>query len=553
MRRSNGTAFVKVFPGYSQDQEHTGTPMETDMQPLLDGLPSSRSHAPSDMRDRNAGLPPSSSSNRFDTVLGTAEARRTGTGKESIHARPRPVSHPRASTHSTSNSQTDKPARTAPTAGQERPATQSERTRSQTAEDSDNGQDDQTAETHDKAKQAAALSPDMLLAAGMSPQALTGEQMAAQAGPPSDQPASVAEDTVGEVQSANAMGLSSPDPQSEATTQGSSTPAPGQTPGQVSADATANGVADRSAGPNKASDTPIAEGVKIDAALLSQVQNQDAPLETLTGLNDGSTKGVQLEPDKGTLAATVISRHMTVKPTSETDAADHADLQPMFDSVMRASDVSAGQGASSAEQFVEQDYQSSSDSRGGPDHPKSNLLSPDDHTLRPQFLGQASGISPSAPSSNDSRVGRSETGQATIVHASESERISELRGAYPSAQTVTLDLDPLDMGPLRLRIMMTDQTVHAHIRTEHGELGQGLLQQGQSLEASLRTTGLEMGMLRVTVDQQQQGRGDNAWAFQQPQGRAGLASGLPSAPGEEELASPVGHGYHNNGHVSFFA
>ncbi|MGZ8422469.1 MAG: flagellar hook-length control protein FliK, partial [Nitrospira sp.] len=159
----------------------------------------------------------------------------------------------------------------------------------------------------------------------------------------------------------------------------------------------------------------------------------------------------------------------------------------------------------------------------------------------------------SAPPSGDSRVGRNETGQTTPLHASESERISELRGTFSSAQTVTLDLDPLDIGPLRVRIMMTDQTVHAHIRTEHGELGQGLLQQGQSLEASLRTTGLEMGMLRVTVDQQQQGRGDNAWAFQQQPGRPGLASGLPSASGEEERASRAEYGIHNNGRVSFFA
>ena len=99
---------------------------------------------------------------------------------------------------------------------------------------------------------------------------------------------------------------------------------------------------------------------------------------------------------------------------------------------------------------------------------------------------------------------------------------ASFEGLFLPAQSVTLDLDPLDMGPLRVRIMMTDQTVHAHIRTEHGELGQGLLQQGQSLEASLRTTGLEMGMLRVTVDQQQQGRGDNAWAFQQQPSRPGL-------------------------------
>jgi hypothetical protein len=101
--------------------------------------------------------------------------------------------------------------------------------------------------------------------------------------------------------------------------------------------------------------------------------------------------------------------------------------------------------------------------------------------------------------------------------------------------------------------MMSEQTVHAHIRTEHGELGQRLLQQGQSLEASLRTTGLEMGMLRVTVDQQEQGRGEHAWAFQQQQGRPALASGRPAASGEEERASRGEQSLYNNGRVNFFA
>lgn len=101
--------------------------------------------------------------------------------------------------------------------------------------------------------------------------------------------------------------------------------------------------------------------------------------------------------------------------------------------------------------------------------------------------------------------------------------------------------------------MMSEQTVHAHIRTEHGELGQSLLQQGQSLEASLRTTGLEMGMLRVTVDQQQQGRGENAWAFQQQQGRQGLAAGGSTTVGEDEQVIRAAQDLYSNGRVSFFA
>jgi len=160
-----------------------------------------------------------------------------------------------------------------------------------------------------------------------------------------------------------------------------------------------------------------------------------------------------------------------------------------------------------------------------------------------------------APSVGESSFGRTESGQTTaVLRASESERVSELRGMAPVSQSVTLDLDPLDMGPLRVRVMMSDQTVHAHIRTEHGELGQGLLQQGQSLESSLRTTGLEMGMLRVTVDQQQ-GRGDNAWMFQQQQqqGRSSSPNMPQAAAREDERGARGERGLGSNERVSFFA
>lgn len=152
--------------------------------------------------------------------------------------------------------------------------------------------------------------------------------------------------------------------------------------------------------------------------------------------------------------------------------------------------------------------------------------------------------------------GGNDSGQSTgALHASDADRLGEFRGPTPFSQTVTLDLDPLDMGPLRVRVMMNDQTVHAHIRTEHGELGQGLLQQGQSLESSLRTTGLEMGMLRVTVDQQQ-GRGDNAWMFQQQQQQQGRSSSsnMSHAAGREDERGVRGErGVGSNDRVSIFA
>ncbi|MEP7152394.1 MAG: flagellar hook-length control protein FliK [Nitrospira sp.] len=528
--------------------------MATDMQPFLKTVSSAAKQTPSEMRDRNASVAPSSFADRFDTLLGRAESRRVS-GQPSVAARPKSAAPSHTPAHSAINSPThsptDKLSGTAANARQEGVSNKSEPNRTQ-KEDSDSGQDEQTTEVHEKTTQSATLSPEILIAAGIASQALTGEPPAGQAASLSEGAGKSADATVGEVPSAPATGLSSADSQSGATTQSVPALPPGQTVGHMPADTTANADVTRSAEPAQTSNIPRAETGNADASQVSQSQNQTTLPETRTSLSENSIKEAQIEPEKSTLAAAVVSAHMTEKPAPGA-AQDPGDLQSQFDSVMRVSDISTGQNASSAGQFSGKEFSSSPDSRSDPDHPKSNLLPSEDNSLRPQFLDQTTGVSPSAPPSGDSRVGRHETGQTIPIHASESERISELRGTYPSPQTVTLDLDPLDMGPLRVRIMMTDQTVHAHIRTAHGELGQGLLQQGQSLEASLRTTGLEMGMLRVTVDQQQQGRGDNAWAFQQQPGRPGLASGLPSAPGEEERASRAEHGIHNSGRVSFFA
>jgi hypothetical protein len=91
----------------------------------------------------------------------------------------------------------------------------------------------------------------------------------------------------------------------------------------------------------------------------------------------------------------------------------------------------------------------------------------------------------------------------------------------PSAmQSVSLDLEPADLGPVNVRIFMMDRTVHAHVRTEHMDLGQGMLSQQQQLETKLQNSGLEMGQFKVTVDQQQLSRGDSqGWLRQESEWR----------------------------------
>ncbi len=536
--------------------------MATDLQPVFSTVSNAPKHTSSEMRERHESLSSSSFAHRFDSVLGRAESR-PGSGQPSILSRTKQAARPHTSAHSSTSSSThsqaDKLSATAADARQETVSHKSESDQTQ-KEGADNGQAEQTSKVHKKSTQTTALSPEEFLAAGMATQVPQDEPLSALATAPSDESgtsrdgtAKSVDATVGEVSPVPAAGVSTLTTQPNSVTQSAPAPTSDQRPGQLPADVTASGDVNRPAGPPKSSDASPSETGKGDSGQVFQAQNQSVLSEAQVALTENSIREARAEPDKPGLATTVGGLQLTQKPVSGPNGPVPGELQSQFDSVMRVNDIAMGPNASSAEHFAGNDFSSSTGSHSEPEHSKSNLLPPEDGSLRPQFLDQTTGVSPSAPPSGDSRVGRSEAGQVPLMHASETERINELRETFSSAQTVTLDLDPLDMGPLRVRIMMTDQIVHAHIRTEHGELGQGLLQQGQSLEASLRTTGLEMGMLRVTVDQQQQGRGDNAWAFQQQPGRPGPASGLPSAPGEDERVSRGEYGFYNNGRVSFFA
>jgi len=237
-------------------------------------------------------------------------------------------------------------------------------------------------------------------------------------------------------------------------------------------------------------------------------------------------------------------------------SSNHTEGPALGEAMAQGSMTSLTEGSAGAEQHLAEDSGRFSDSTGESHHPASNVPTAGEGLNRPLFLDRMNGLGQPAGVAIDDASGGSDSGRSTgALRASDADRLGEFRGATPFSQTVTLDLDPLDMGPLRVRVMMNDQTVHAHIRTEHGELGQGLLQQGPSLESSLRTTGLEMGMLRVTVDQQQ-GRGDNAWMFQQQpqsQNRSSSSNMSNAAIREEEHGVRGERGVGSNERVSIFA
>jgi flagellar hook-length control protein FliK len=528
--------------------------MATDMQPSLSGILNAANHAIPEKRDRNAALPSSSSDNRFDSIFGTAQARRTGLGHEAVPVRARQAANGKPEGHSRTDSQAERTTKSSTTTRREETSTSAAQSEIDRADKHEEGEDEQNSTSRDKSRLSGDVSPDMLLAVGLTSQPVATEKVAA----PTPSSSTEATDTIEATTEVTAPAqVSAPILSVSASNNGSSvTTAPTAStafPDQISGETPETAQAKIAIAPparsSEASVAPAAldgDSGNPNDARMAELEKQNATGTIATALPDGAPKDSQGDQDKAKMAVTVLAVDTLRNVTPSLEAGDQSGA------VMQASGAAVGKATSSGEQYLGQNASSSSESREGPDHSKSNLVSPEENTLRPQFLDPSTGMSPSAPSAGDSRIGRGEGGPTAVSHVAETERLNELRGNSFLTQSVTVDLDPLDMGPLRVRVMMTDQTVHAHIRTEHGELGQSLLQQGQSLDSSLRTTGLEMGMLRVTVDQQQQGRGEGAWAFHQQQGRPGPASGaLPAS--EEDRALRIEHGGYNNGRVSFFA
>ncbi|HJR76570.1 MAG TPA: flagellar hook-length control protein FliK [Nitrospiraceae bacterium] len=124
----------------------------------------------------------------------------------------------------------------------------------------------------------------------------------------------------------------------------------------------------------------------------------------------------------------------------------------------------------------------------------------------------------------------------------------------PMVQAVSLDLEPADLGPINVRIFLSDRTVHAHIRTDQMDLGQGMLSQQQQLEHRLQSSGLEMGEFKVTVDQQQLSRGDSqGWLGQQSDRHASMVDPVQRAA-EADMREPLSvERRRHTGIVSYFA
>lgn len=526
--------------------------MATDMQRLSIGFPSQPAPGIQDVRDRQPAIQGVEPSRNFESMLGRAEARQMPPQHEEATVRngDKARNHARPAAQSTQVSSRQPSERStvaeAHDHNMDRRECIGEKTQQSKGESTDK---DAAQESKKQSKDQEAVPQDILLAAMIVPSAQTNQVEA--------QPAQAETGATHSEEAVTALGVIPTDGGAEG-----SAPPTAMAASVAVGDVAAQGLPTRQAA---AAVEPGKEATQAKDTAGKPVQTEGTNMRSSAGQIPGSEgqsaaraetgAGARIDPDRQNPALSVMTATKQDAKIVEQAPIDQADRSTVLDAIAQATSVSEGQAGAGSSQFTGRDGQSFSDSSNGTDRSLPNQTSSLEPNTRSGFLDRMNGLNQPAPSVNEGSPGRSESGQtASVLRASESERMNDLRGAAPVSQSVTLDLDPLDMGPLRVRVMMSDQTVHAHIRTEHGELGQGLLQQGQSLESSLRTTGLEMGMLRVTVDQQQ-GRGDNAWMFQQQQ-----QQGRPPTPNMSQAAVPEDtrvasgeRGVVSNERVSFFA
>jgi flagellar hook-length control protein FliK len=84
----------------------------------------------------------------------------------------------------------------------------------------------------------------------------------------------------------------------------------------------------------------------------------------------------------------------------------------------------------------------------------------------------------------------------------------------PITHAVQFDLAPADFGQLRVRVVLSDQTIHTHLSTDRAELGQMLTSQQEQLNTQLSAAGLDLGRFQVQVDQGRTNHSGQEWPSQ---------------------------------------
>ena len=84
----------------------------------------------------------------------------------------------------------------------------------------------------------------------------------------------------------------------------------------------------------------------------------------------------------------------------------------------------------------------------------------------------------------------------------------------PRTHAVQFDMAPADFGQLRVRVVLSDHTIHTHLSTDRAELGQMLTGQQEQLSTQLTAAGLDLGRFQVQVDQERTNQSGQDWQSQ---------------------------------------
>lgn len=84
----------------------------------------------------------------------------------------------------------------------------------------------------------------------------------------------------------------------------------------------------------------------------------------------------------------------------------------------------------------------------------------------------------------------------------------------PLTHAVQFDLEPADFGQLRVRLVMSEHTVHTHLSTDRAELGQILTGRQEQLSTQLSAAGLDLGRFQVQVNQERASHSGQEWPSQ---------------------------------------
>ncbi|MEO5954618.1 MAG: flagellar hook-length control protein FliK [Nitrospiraceae bacterium] len=84
----------------------------------------------------------------------------------------------------------------------------------------------------------------------------------------------------------------------------------------------------------------------------------------------------------------------------------------------------------------------------------------------------------------------------------------------PRTHAVQFDMAPADFGQLRVRVVLSDHTIHTHLSTDRAELGQMLTGQQEQLSTQLTAAGLDLGRFQVQVGQERSHESGQDWQSQ---------------------------------------